>query len=66
MNPRPAWKEPMVWLIAGLPITAVIAGLVTVWIASSNADAPLKDQFRKEGLTIQQSAQQSGNTPQKP
>ena len=28
---RPWWKEPMVWLIAGLPATAVIADRPSVW-----------------------------------
>lgn len=51
MPKRPWWKEPMVWLVAGLPLSAVIAGLTTVWIAANNADTPLTDQYRKEGMT---------------
>lgn len=31
----PWWREPMVWLIMALPLTAVVAGLTTVWIAFS-------------------------------
>jgi len=54
MNPKSWWKEPMVWLIAGLPLSAVLAGLATVWIAFGNADTPLTKQFHKEGLTVQQ------------
>ena len=29
----PAWRQPMVWLMAGLPLAAVAAGLATLWIA---------------------------------
>jgi len=50
---RPWWREPMVWLIAGLPLTAVIAGLTTVWIASRNADSLVKEGYLKEGFAVQ-------------
>lgn len=48
------WKEPMVWLIIALPITAVIAGIVTVAIAARHADTLVQEDFRKEGLALQQ------------
>ncbi len=51
---RPWWREPMVWLIAGLPLSAVVAGLTTVWIASENADTLVKEGYVKEGLTVSQ------------
>lgn len=43
----------MVWLIAGLPFTAVVAGLTTVWIASHNADSLVKEGYVKEGFAVQ-------------
>jgi hypothetical protein len=52
---RPWYREPMVWLIAGLPLTAVVAGLTTVWIAGSNPDPLVKEGYRKDGFTIQES-----------
>ncbi len=39
--PRPWWKEPIMWLVVGGPLTAVIAGLTTVYIAVSNPDPVL-------------------------
>jgi hypothetical protein len=51
---RPWWREPMVWLVGGLPLTAVIAGLTTVWIASRNADDLVKEGYVKEGMTVGQ------------
>jgi len=35
---RPWWKEPMVWLVAGLPATAVIASFTSYYIAATNID----------------------------
>lgn len=54
MNKRPFWKEPMVWLIAGLPLTAVVASLASFWIATKNADQPVDEHFHKQGLAITQ------------
>lgn len=48
----------MVWLIAGLPLAAVVAGLTTVWIASRNADSLVKDGYAKEGFTVQETLDQ--------
>lgn len=37
---RSAWREPMLWLVAGLPAASVIAGIVlVVAIARGNLDA---------------------------
>lgn len=49
---RPWWKEPMVWLIAGLPATAVVAGFTTYFIAAHNPDSLVKDEYRKEGFAL--------------
>ncbi len=55
-TPRPWWKEPMVWLVAGLPATAVIAGFTTYFIAAHEADTLVDTSFRKEGLVMVQKA----------
>jgi hypothetical protein len=48
-----AWyREPLVWLVAAIPALTVVAGLATVVIAGSNADAVVVDDFRKEGIAI--------------
>ena len=46
------WKEPMVWMIAGLPLSAVVAGIVTIWIAVNNADTLVNEGYRKDGLAF--------------
>lgn len=48
------WKEPMVWLIIALPLAAVIASIVTVIIASRNADTLVQGDYKKEGLALHQ------------
>lgn len=30
---RPAWREPMVWLLCALPLAAVVAGIAMVFVA---------------------------------
>ncbi len=44
------WKEPMVWLVAGLPIAAVIASFATYFIAADKPDALVNAGYQKEGL----------------
>lgn len=57
MSPKDApqrawWREPMMWLIAGLPLTAVVAGLSTYWIAANNEDGLVREGYRKEGFAV--------------
>jgi len=47
---RPWWKEPMVWLVAGLPVIAVVASFVTYFIAADKPDALVNAGYHKEGM----------------
>jgi len=38
-SPRPWYREPMMLLVLGLPAVAVIASLITLWIAIANRDS---------------------------
>ncbi len=49
---RPVWKEPMVWLIAGLPAIAVIASFITYFIAAHEPDSLVREEHRKVGLAM--------------
>ncbi len=42
----------MVWLIAGLPALAVVAGISTVFIAAHDPDSLVNDQPDKQGMTV--------------
>lgn len=33
---RPAWREPMLWLAAGIPLATLVAGLATLRIANQS------------------------------
>lgn len=49
---RPWWKEPMVWLIAGLPAIAVVASFITYFIAAHDPDSLVSAGYRKEGFAV--------------
>lgn len=50
----PWHSEPMVWLLIALPLTAVIASGVTIWLAVKNADSLVNEDYVKEGLAVRQ------------
>jgi uncharacterized protein len=49
---RPWYREPFVWLIIALPLTAVIAGLTTLYIAVVTRDGMVADDYYQRGLEI--------------
>jgi hypothetical protein len=51
---RPWYREPLVWLIIGLPLTAVVAGLTTLYIAVVTRDGMVTDDYYQHGLAINQ------------
>jgi uncharacterized protein len=51
---QPWYRNPMVWMVIALPATAVVAGLFTVYIAVSNQDSLVVDDYYKEGQAINQ------------
>lgn len=48
----PWWKERMVWLVIGLPLSAVVAGLTTVYIAALDPDDMVKAEYSKSGMAV--------------
>ncbi len=50
----PWWREPLVWLIIALPLTAVLASLVTWWIAARGADPLVAEDYYKQGMAVHQ------------
>jgi hypothetical protein len=49
---RPWWKEPMVWLVVGLPIIAVIASFASYYFAARDPDSLVKSDYRTEGFAV--------------
>lgn len=52
---RPAWREPLVWMVFGIPGLTIVAGLLTWWIAAQRADSNVADDYYKRGLAINRS-----------
>lgn len=51
---KPWFKEPWPWLLAIMPVTAVIAGSITAWLAVSSNDGLVVDDYYKQGKAINQ------------
>ncbi len=49
---RPWYREPWVWLLIALPMSAVIGGIVTIIIAVSTSDGLVVDDYYKRGKAI--------------
>jgi len=58
VDDRPWYRYPLLWLAILLPASSVIAGLTTLYIAVINADAPVVDEWYKEGRGINRSVEQ--------
>lgn len=49
---RPWFREPWPWLLMSLPLTAVVAGLLTWWLAFRSDDGLVDKNYYKEGMAI--------------
>jgi hypothetical protein len=48
----PWYREPWVWLMIALPMTAVIASMFTIYLAVSTADGLVVDDYYERGKAI--------------
>jgi hypothetical protein len=51
---KPWYREPWPWLLAIMPVTAVVAGSLTLWFAITSNDGLVVDDYYKEGKAINQ------------
>ena len=51
---KPWFRERFVWLVISLPASAIVAGIITIWIAISTSDGLVADDYYKQGLAINQ------------
>jgi len=53
IHPHAPWyREPWPWLLMAGPVTVVIAGLFTAWLAVIHEDGLVADDYYKQGLAI--------------
>ena len=50
----PWYRQFWPWFVLALPATAVVAGMVTIYIAFNNADSLVNDSYYRDGLAINQ------------
>ncbi len=53
-NPTRWWREPWPWFLMALPLSAVVAGTITFWLAARDPDPLVTEDYYKEGLAIHQ------------
>ncbi|MCZ4305131.1 FixH family protein [Zoogloeaceae bacterium G21618-S1] len=51
----PWFRQAWPWFLVSLPLTAVIAGFITLWLAVVSDDGLVADDYYKQGLALQQS-----------
>lgn len=53
LKPKTHWyREPWVWLMIALPMSAVIGGMITIYLAVSTSDGLVVDDYYKRGKAI--------------
>lgn len=53
MQEKRIWyREPWVWLLIVFPLSAVIGGIITIYLAVSTSDGLVVDDYYKHGKTI--------------
>ena len=49
---RPWYREPFVWLLIAIPLTAVIVGFVGLALAIRSDDGMVEDDYYRQGMAI--------------
>ena len=52
MRAQPWYRERWPWILMAGPATAVVAGLITAWLAVKSDDGLVADDYYKQGLAI--------------
>jgi hypothetical protein len=54
MQGKPWYRERWPWLLMLPPATAIVAGVITAWIAVVSSDGVVEDDYYKQGLAVNQ------------
>ena len=48
----PWYRYPMVWMIVGIPFSAIVMGVIMIWLAVTTDDGLVADDYYKQGMAI--------------
>lgn len=51
---QPWYKEPWPWILMAGPVTVIVAGIITIWLAVISFDGMVEDDYYKQGLAVNQ------------
>jgi hypothetical protein len=51
---QPWYRHPWVWLLIALPLSAVIGGIITIYLAVTTSDGLVVDDYYRHGKAINQ------------
>lgn len=46
------YREPWPWILIFLPLSAVVASMISIWLAIKSADGLVEDDYYKQGMAI--------------
>ena len=49
---KPWHRHPLVWMMIAIPFSAVVMGVIMIWLAVSTNDGLVVDDYYKQGLEI--------------
>lgn len=55
----PWYRQGWPWFLITFPAVAVVAGMITLWLAVSTSDGLVVDDYYKQGLAIQKTMERS-------
>lgn len=62
LNPNTPWyRQFWPWFLIALPLTAVIGGIITIWIAFTHETGLVKENYYQDGLNINEQLRQTQN-----
>lgn len=54
-HPSPWYRQPLVWLVIGIPLSSVVMGIAMLTLSITTYDGLVTDDYYKQGLQINRS-----------
>lgn len=48
----PWYRYPLVWMVVAIPSSAIVMGVIMIWLAVTTDDGLVADDYYKQGMTI--------------